>query len=347
MVEYWSPKPWVVGSSPSAPAKKKDDCESNRPFSWQGQKALRNLARASRARGEFAKQICAEIPRVSRLGSGSFCKVPLVIHTDLWYNETKKGGGKMENHYQEFDDLIICFNDARKYALDNAEYFENIKSSCVEYSTLSDFYYGIHTPSLILKIAYSKQYTKGRKLKNIVRREEYMSYEYDDSGRLIKISNHGENSTTFGCVFQLNGFEWVVPVYQYKNRYCEWYKAEMRKYDECGRISIYARFDTAQIWLERYTYPQSNPQSAICEFWNYVPNLSHSNKNKSVLETGSPAQLWIFELDLSDPEKITGELVESYERDTSAYRQKPPCLPPPQVSYKKNRTSTTQKKETL
>ena len=23
LVEYWSPKPWVVGSSPSAPAKKK------------------------------------------------------------------------------------------------------------------------------------------------------------------------------------------------------------------------------------------------------------------------------------------------------------------------------------
>ena len=24
LVEYWSPKPWVVGSSPSAPAKKFD-----------------------------------------------------------------------------------------------------------------------------------------------------------------------------------------------------------------------------------------------------------------------------------------------------------------------------------
>ncbi len=24
LVEYWSPKPWVVGSSPSAPAKKKE-----------------------------------------------------------------------------------------------------------------------------------------------------------------------------------------------------------------------------------------------------------------------------------------------------------------------------------
>ena len=241
----------------------------------------------------------------------------------------------MINHYNEFDDLMSYFNEARKYALENAEHFENIKSNRVDYSTPSDFYYGIYTPSLILKIAYSKTYTKGRKLKNIGNREEYMSYEYDDSNRLIKISEHGENSTTFCCIFQLNNFEWIIPVYKYKNRYCEWYKAEMRKYDEYGRISIYARFDTAQVWLEKYTYSQDNALSAICEFWNYMPNLSHSSKNKSVSETGSPAQLWIYKLDLSDPKKANGELIESYSRDVSAYRQKPPCLPPPQISYKK------------
>ena len=242
----------------------------------------------------------------------------------------------MINHYNDFDDLMIYFNDARKYALENAERFENIESNRVDYSTPSDFYYGIHTPSLILKIAYSKSYTKGRKLKNIGNREEYMSYEYDDSDRLIKISEHGEKSTTFCCIFQLNDFEWIIPVYKYNDHYCEWYKAEMRKYDEHGRILIYARFDTAQVWLERYTYSTDNSQNAVCEFWNYIPNLSHSSKNKSVSETGSPAQLWIFELDLSNPKKVNGELIESYTRDSSAYRQKPPCLPPPQILYKKN-----------
>ena len=241
----------------------------------------------------------------------------------------------MMNHYNEFDDFMSYFNDARKYALENAERFENIKSNRVEYSTPSDFYYGIHTPSLILKIAYSKSYTKGRKLKNIDNREEYMSYEYDDSGRLIKISEHGENSTTFCCIFQMNDFEWIIPVYKYKGHYSEWYRAEMRKYDEYGRILIYARFNTAQVWLEKYTYSQDNPQSAVCEFWNYIPTLSHSSKDKSVSETGSPAQLWIYKLDLSDSKKVNGELIESYTRDSSAYRQKPPCLPPPQISYKK------------
>ena len=242
----------------------------------------------------------------------------------------------MFNYYNEFDDLMSCFNNARKYALENADCFENIKSNRVEYSTPSDFFYGIHTPSLILKIAYSKSYTKGRKLKNIGNREEYMSYEYDASDRLIKISEHGEPSTTFSCIFQLNDFEWIIPIYKYKNCYCECYKAEMRKYDEYGRILIYARFDTAQVWLERYTYSKDNPQNAVCEFWNYIPNLSHSSKDKSVSETGSPAQLWIYKLDLSNLKKVNGELIESYTRDSSAYRQKPPCLPPPQISYKKN-----------
>ena len=245
----------------------------------------------------------------------------------------------MINHYYEFDDLISCFNNARKYALENADRFENIKSNRVEYSTPSDFYYGIHTPSLILRLAYSKSHTKGRKLKNTGKREEYLSYEYDDSNRLIKISEHGEKSTTFYCIFQLNDFEWLIPVYKYNDHFSEWYKGEMRKYDEHGRISIYARFDTSQIWLERYIYPQNNPQIATCEFWNYIPNLSHSSKNKSVSETGSPAQLWIFELNLSDPKKVNGELIESYTRDFSVYRQKPPILPPPQIHIKGDKQS--------
>ena len=42
LVEYRSPKPWVAGSSPPAPAKKKDDCESNRLFSVKSAVGGRN-----------------------------------------------------------------------------------------------------------------------------------------------------------------------------------------------------------------------------------------------------------------------------------------------------------------
>ncbi len=241
----------------------------------------------------------------------------------------------MINHYQEFDDFMNYFEEARKYALDNAEYFSNIKSDNVVYSTPSDFLFGIHMPSLVLELAYSKSFRKGKIFKNLGDRKEYMSYEYDDRNQLIKISSYDEDSFSFCCIFRLNGFQWAVPVYKYKDHYCELYKAEMLKYDEHGRISVYALFDTAQIWMEKYTYSQNEPLTAVCEHWNYIPKLSHSSKDKLVSETGSPAELWVYKLDTSDSNKITGELVESYTRDVSAYRQNPPCLPPPQISYKK------------
>lgn len=239
------------------------------------------------------------------------------------------------NHYEEFDELMAYFQEARKYALDHAEFYANLKSDHTVYSTPSSFYYGIHTPSLALSIAYSKSFVKGRKLKAPGNRKEYNSYEYDDNGNLIKISYHGEESNSFCCIFQLNGYEWAVPVYEYNGRYCECYKAEIRKYDDRGRILAFAMLDTAQIWMEKYSYPENDPLTAICEHWNYIPKLSHSAKDKAVSETGSPAQLWIYKLNLQDPAKVVGELIEYYKRDTSAYRQKPPCLPPPQISYKK------------
>ena len=41
LVEYWSPKPRVVGSSPSAPAKKTRECNRTPLFFWQRQLARR------------------------------------------------------------------------------------------------------------------------------------------------------------------------------------------------------------------------------------------------------------------------------------------------------------------
>ena len=237
----------------------------------------------------------------------------------------------MQNYYQEFDDLMNYFQEARQYALDNAEHFASIKSDHVVYSTPSDFFFGIHTPSLALNIAYSKSFVKGRKLKTPGDRQEYMSYEYDNDDRLIKVSYHGMESNSFTCIFYLNGYEWAVPIYKYNGRYCETYKAEIRKYDDCGRILIYAMISTAQIWLEKYIYPENDPLTAICEQWNYIPKLSHSSKDKSISETGSPAQLWIYKLDITNPKKVTGKMIEAFERDGSACRQKPSCLPPPQV----------------
>ena len=92
--------------------------------------------------------------------------------------------------------------------------------------------------------------------------------------------------------------------------------------------------NNAELWIEEYTYPPELQSVAIWKKWYYVPNLSHTSKDKSIAETGSPAQLWIYKLDITNPKKITGKMIESYEYDVSAYRKNPPVLPAPQIHTK-------------
>ena len=43
----------------------------------------------------------------------------------------------MENHYQEFDNIMEYYQEAKKYILDNADYFANKKAEKITYSTPS------------------------------------------------------------------------------------------------------------------------------------------------------------------------------------------------------------------
>lgn len=240
----------------------------------------------------------------------------------------------MKNYYKNFDDLFLLYREAKKYALENAEHFDQLRSASITYST-SSLLLGLHTPSLLLGIGYSKSFKKGRRLASPGNRKDYFSYEYDENGKLFKITDHGDSSKFFYCIFEQNEFQWAVPVYKSDNHYCAYpYYAKMSKWDNEGRISIFAQIRDSVIWLEKYMYDVEAPSKVICEMWNYIPELSHSSKEKSVSETGSPAELWIYNLDITDPKKPTGKMIESYVHDISAYRQKPPCLPPPQIHIK-------------
>ena len=162
-----------------------------------------------------------------------------------------------------------------------------------------------------------------------------VSVEYDENGKLFKIIDHGDSLKFFYCVFEQNGFQWAIPLYKSDNHYCPYpYYTKISKWNSDGKISIFAQITDAELWIEKYAYNIESPNKVICEKWNYVPNLSHSNKSKSIWETGSPAELWIYNLDITEHNKITGKMIEAYERDVSAYRQKPPCLPPPQIHIK-------------
>ena len=240
----------------------------------------------------------------------------------------------MEIHYQEFDNIMEHYQEAKKYTLDNADYFANKKAEKTTYSTPS-LLLGLHTPSLLLNIGYSGAYKKGRKLTSPGNRPDYFSYEYDIDGNLIRITDHGDSSKFFCCIFGQNGFEWAIPIYRYKDHYCAYpYYSHATKWDNTGRVSTFIRINNAEMWIEEYTYPLELQSVAICKKWYYVPNLSHTSKDKSITETGSPAQLWVYKLDITNPKKITGKMIESYEYDVSAYRQNPPVLPAPQIHTK-------------
>lgn len=237
----------------------------------------------------------------------------------------------MENYYKNLDELFLLYQEAKKYALENAKQFDRQKASAITYSTPS-LLLGLYTPSLLLGIGYSKSFKKGKKLSSPGDRQDYLSYEYDENGKLFKIIDHGDRLKFFYCIFEQNGFQWAVPLYRSDDHYCPYpYYTKISQWDDAERISMFAQITNSEIWIEKYTYDAESPRKIICEKWKYVPNLSHSSKAKSISETGSPAELWIYRLDISDSGKITGKMTEAYEHDVSAYRQKPPILPPPQI----------------
>ena len=238
----------------------------------------------------------------------------------------------MNNYYQEFDLLMDYYHKVRKIVLDNADHLAEKKAEKVIYSTPSALL-GLHTPTLLLNIGYSKSFKKGRKLNSPTDRSDYLSYEYDKDGKLLRITDHGD--IFFYCFWEEFGFEWAIPIYRYEDHYYGYpSKAKVSMWDEQGRISVFAQIDNAAMWIEKYSYPTDTPSSAICEQWYYIPDLLHSSKDKSISETGSPAQLWIYRLDITNPKKITGKMIESFERDKSVYRQDPQCRLAPQKHTK-------------
>ncbi len=240
----------------------------------------------------------------------------------------------MNNYYHEFDDIMAYYQEAKKYVLDNAEYFADRKAEKTTYSTPS-LLLGLHTPSLLLNIGYSSAFKKGKKLNSPGNRSDYFSYEYNQEGNLIRITDHGDSLKFFYCIFEQNGFEWAIPIYRYKDHFCVYpYYSHATKWDNKGRVLTFIRINNAEMWIEEYTYPPELESVALCQKWQYVPNLSHTSNDKSIAETGSPAQLWIYKLDISNPKIITGKMIESYEHDISAYRQNPPVLHAPQIHTK-------------
>ena len=84
LVEYRSPKPWVVGSSPSAPAKKKR-MVSDHPFLFAyGHMVERTLGEQSEPRRRLLANSRRVLPRQARQGSEPFVFLWSIDHPFLF-----------------------------------------------------------------------------------------------------------------------------------------------------------------------------------------------------------------------------------------------------------------------
>ena len=92
LVEYRSPKPWVVGSSPSAPAKKKR-MVSDHPFLFAyGHMVERTLGEQSEPRRRLLANSRRVLPRQARQGSEPFVflwstTILFFLPMGIWWRE--------------------------------------------------------------------------------------------------------------------------------------------------------------------------------------------------------------------------------------------------------------------
>lgn len=237
------------------------------------------------------------------------------------------------NHYAEFDALIALGRETVGFVLDHAPELTARPAASVGYSTPS-LMLGLHTPSLLLGIGYSSAFRKGRKLRSPGDRTDYISYEYDDAGRLLRIIHHDDSLHYRKCFLARGGWEWSVPIFHSGGAWHEYgYYCTCTRRDERGRVLEFGQLrGDYQLILERYRYAPDG-RSAVCEFWWYTPKLKGSDRSVPVTDTGSPADLHIFELDLTDPKKVRGREIESWTHDQAAFRQDLSLTIAPQVHH--------------
>ena len=135
------------------------------------------------------------------------------------------------------------------------------------------------------------------------------------------------------CIVRRNGMQWAVPIY-HSHTDGRWhsypYDGILTQRDDQGRVKLFGLLRSSSMILEVYHYDPESGNTALCDMWHYIPGLVHSSNTIPVSQTGSPAKLFRYGLDLSTPKKITGSLLASYSRDETAYRTD---AVPPQICF--------------
>jgi hypothetical protein len=211
-----------------------------------------------------------------------------------------------ENLYKEFDGIMISQKQIMNFAGERyEELLENVKRNTCEtkYGT-QGMYLGYFCPSLVMDKTVGG-FKKGRLHNDIPKNKSgnYVVYDIDSEGKLLRmqeINSYGTIVETY--IIKEDNAEFSV---KFSGKKLTTYDgASTRTMYENGKLKRFDIIDNSCLWSEIYTYNSDNNQKLECRKYYYVPDLKGSEKSIPIGIKGSPAQLFIIDIELDNQEKI-------------------------------------------
>ena len=218
-----------------------------------------------------------------------------------------------ENLYQEFDEIMnlqkqIAASAAGKYK----ELLENVERNTSEtkYGTQC-MHLGYFCPSLVMDKT-AGGFSKGKLQKNIPENKSgsYVVYDIDSNGKLLRM----QDINSYGAVVETYIIREGDTEYSVKfsdKELTVHYGATTRTIHENGKLVRFDIIDSGYMWSEIYSYNLDNKLKVECKRYYYVPGLKGSKKSVPVGMKGSPAKLYIMDIELDDKGKTVK--IEHYE----------------------------------
>ena len=233
----------------------------------------------------------------------------------------------IENIYREFDEIIKLQKQVMKSVGEKyKELLENVKRNTSEtkYGTQS-MYLGYFCPSLVMDKTVGG-FKKGKLQTNIPKNKSgnYVVYDIDSEGKLLRMQD-------------INSYGTIIETYVIKEKETEFsvnfsdkklttYNGEStRTIFENGILKRFDIIGNSSLWSEIYSYNPENIQKIECRKYCYVPDLKGSKKSIPIGIKGSPAQLYIMDVELDNLNKVINiehnELIDGQKVLTFIYKK--------------------------
>lgn len=212
----------------------------------------------------------------------------------------------IESLYLEFDEIInLQIQKLNSLGEKYEELLENVKRCTNEtkYGT-QNMYLGYFCPSLVMDKTVGG-FKKGKLQTNIPKNKsgDFVIYDIDSQGRLLRmqdINSYGTIIETY--IVKENDTEFSV---KFSDKQLNLYHGDTtRTIFENGRLKRFDIIDNLCMWSEIYSYNPDNNKKIECRKYYYVPNLKGSKKTIPIGIKGSPAQLFIMDIELDSQERV-------------------------------------------